>query len=553
MRTGGKTMAAYISNTGKIYSLAPDFFAKGGEGEIYEIIGMNGYVAKIYHEKYRTSLREEKIKTMINKPPADNVINQFTWPIDILYYKNEFVGYVMPRLRNSTKINNVYEYPRPVDKPWNLYIIMAKNLAAAINGVHISGHVCGDLNPNNICVNLMNGLITLVDTDSYHIYDENTQTIYRCVVAMEAFIPHELQNKNLSAAPLPTFTKETDLFSLAILIFSLLMNGCHPFACSNMLASGSVNKPSHNIIEGIFPFITKNDYIKIPKYAPSINILGRKVKSLFKRAFITGYKKPKKRPTAAEWYFGLAELEKSITTCEHNAAHTYYKKLTKCPWCEIDNVMKEMTSTIITQTPKIPQKSNLIHDIRSIFKLLDINIFESSRKSIPKMKYRIFKTEFIHKKIRCLYIQLNFTHNLHNTINTSVNCDIINESGDIIYNDSKQVSIDTTTTDYTYKLDYNKFDIGKYQIQLNIDNSNIINKYIEIVKRQRFKIFPIENKISFTFSIFLWLWSILLIPTAGILAVLAVIPLCFDFVKPKIIAKTISFIFCIFLSLLILI
>lgn len=337
-------MAAYTGSAGKVYSLAPEFFAKGGEGEIYEIIGMNCHVAKIYYEKYRTSLREEKIKTMINKPPADNVINQFTWPIDILYHNNEFVGYIMPRLRNSTKINNIYEYPRLFDKPWNLYIIMAKNLAAAVNGVHISGHVCGDLNPNNICVNFLNGLITLVDTDSYHIYDEKKQTTYRCLVAMEAYIPRELQNKDLSTAPLPTFTKETDLFSLAVIIFSLLMNGCHPFACSNILVSGSANRPAHNIIKGKSPFFSKNEHINIPKYAPPINVLGRKIKSLFWRAFVSGNKKPKKRPTAGEWYFALAKLEKSVKTCENNTKHKYYKKLKICPWCEVDNVMKNLSS-----------------------------------------------------------------------------------------------------------------------------------------------------------------------------------------------------------------
>ena len=545
-------MAAYVGNTGKIYSLAPEFFAKGGEGEIYEIIGMNSYVAKIYYEKNRTSLREEKILTMIKKPPAENVINQFTWPIEILYQNNKFVGYVMPRLRNTYKLNTMYEYPRQADKPWNLYILIAKNLAAAINGVHISGHVCGDLNPNNICVNPINGIITLVDTDSYHIYDDETKATYRCVVAMEAFIPRELQNKNLSSAPLPTFTKETDLFTLAILIFSLLMNGCHPYACSNTLASGSVNKPSHNIIEGLFPFMTKNSAINIPRYAPSINILGRKIKSLFKRSFITGYKKPKKRPTAEEWYFALTDLEQSVTVCEHDASHLYYKKLSKCPWCDINADMKSLTAKVYTQPAKVIQKSNLTHDGRSVFKLLDINIFESSRKSVPSVKLRNFSTEFVYKKIRCLYIQLIFTHYLHNTVNVNVKYNIISENGDIVSENSAETSVDTTTGNYTIAIDYDKFAVGKYQIQANIDNSNIVNKDIEIVKQTKLSLFPIQNKVSFACSIALWIWSAILLSFTGVTAVLPVIPLCFDFIhtnqKVKITAKIVSFIFCVMLS-----
>jgi len=546
-------MAAYVGNTGKIYSLAPEFFAKGGEGEIYEIIGMNSHVAKIYYEKNRTSLREEKIMTMIRKPPAGNVINQFTWPIEILYENKKFVGYVMPRLRNTYKLNTMYEYPRSADKPWNLYIVIAKNLAAAINGVHISGHVCGDLNPNNICVNPMNGIITLVDTDSYHIYDDDTKMYYRCVVAMEAFIPKELQNKNLTTALLPTFTKETDLFTLAILIFSLLMNGCHPFACSNPLASGSVNKPSHNIIEGLFPFMTKNNDINIPRYAPSINILGRKIKALFKRTFITGYKKPKKRPTAEEWYFALAELERSVTVCEQDSSHLYYKKLTKCPWCEINADMKALTSRIYTQPAKVIQKSNLTHDTRSVFKLLDINVFESSRKSVPKIKLRNFSTEFVHKKMRCLYIQFIFTHNLYNTVNVNVKYNIISESGDIVADESVETSVDMTALNYTAAIDYDKFAVGKYQIQANIDNSNIVTKDIEIVKRKKLSVLPIKNKIDFTCSVLLWIWSAVLLSMTGMIAVLPVLPLCIDFIQPnrklKIFAKSVAFIFCVILNL----
>lgn len=37
---------------------------------------------------------------------------------------------------------------------------------------------------------------------------------------------------NLQNAALPTYTENTDNFALAIHIFALLMNGCHPFACA---------------------------------------------------------------------------------------------------------------------------------------------------------------------------------------------------------------------------------------------------------------------------------------------------------------------------------
>lgn len=54
---------------------------------------------------------------------------------------------------------------------------------------------------------------------------------------MADYLAPEMQKKisggiTLRNAPLPTFTKATDLFALAVHVFCLLMNGSHPFACA---------------------------------------------------------------------------------------------------------------------------------------------------------------------------------------------------------------------------------------------------------------------------------------------------------------------------------
>jgi len=88
---------------------------------------------------------------------------------------------------------------------------------------------------------------------------------------------------------------------------------------------------------------------------------------------------------------------------------------------------------------------------------------------------------------------------------------------------------------------------------VNIDKSNIVNKDIEIVKRRKISVFPIKHKISFISSVILWIWSMILVSVTGIAGVVTIIPLCFDFIqsdmKFKVIAKIVSFLMCVMISL----
>ncbi|MEZ4618073.1 MAG: hypothetical protein R2867_21530 [Caldilineaceae bacterium] len=70
-----------------------------------------------------------------------------------------------------------------------------------------------------------NALVTLVDTDSFQIVDEQ-EAYHHCPVGVPEYTPPELQ-----ALPLATTVREPhhDAFGLSVLIFQLLMEGYHPF------------------------------------------------------------------------------------------------------------------------------------------------------------------------------------------------------------------------------------------------------------------------------------------------------------------------------------
>ena len=335
----------YKGKGGKQYTLDQNPFAQGGEGKLYNVIGNPDIVAKIYKNGLNNAEKENKLLIMVDNPPSQQVMSQIAWPLDVLYdSRHSFVGFVMPKLPINEDINVIYEYGASAKYPkitWSNKILIAKNLCAVLGAVHDAGHVVGDLNPKNISVNPNNGRIVFVDTDSYHIEDNGR--VYRCNVGIAEYFPAEIQRKlkggaSLTDIPLPTFSMNSDNFALAVHIFQLLMNGTHPFACRVLPSQPSVAfaQPSDNILNGIFPFMHPNSGTDIPLYAPSMDILPQNMKDLFRRAFVVGHKDPNQRPSAEEWYVALEDLQQELCRCPKKSNHEYYKKLSTCPWCEVD-------------------------------------------------------------------------------------------------------------------------------------------------------------------------------------------------------------------------
>ncbi len=369
----------YVGASGAYYTIIEPALGKGGEGSVYKISEKPDYVLKVFIDKNRTETRHRKLLAMLNTPLSISAMSQVTWPVDVVYDNGRFVGYVMPETKNNEDLNVMYS-----DKyicPLNEKITIAKNLCAAVNSIHEVGQVCGDLNPKNIAVDPRTGNVTLVDTDSYDITDKNKGTEYRCEVGLPEYIAKELQEKlkqskgdDLRTLPLPTFTRETDLFALAVHIFALLMNGCHPFACAVDNSADNIKQlsysqpsiaapqPIENIRNGFFPFYMKKQHITTPLYAPSFDVLPKNIQALFIRAFVDGSKDPHKRPSEEEWYNELSVMQQNLKTCPKDGSHLFPSHNKVCPWCTIENtalpVPKRKTINNNTHSSSSSAKSN---------------------------------------------------------------------------------------------------------------------------------------------------------------------------------------------------
>jgi len=339
----------FIGLNGQTYN-TENSIGKGGEGDVYSIRGLPGFVLKTYNAatlQRSSRTREEKLKAMAASSINSDMV---AWPKDVVYANGRFAGFVMPAVIGYVPLNYLYATD---DKKYNLdlskKITLARNLCAAIHAVHSLGQVCGDLNPANILADPNTGRIMLVDTDSFHIKDIRGR-IYRCEVGMGSFFPAELLSRFnagqvLATMPLPTFTQQTDLFALSVLIFQLLMQGCSPFSCAVSSAvkqkSVACPQPEENILKGNFPFAIPVPGIVPPPYAPDFNYLPPNVRYLFVRAFIDGFSDPMQRPTASEWHKVLGAMKNILVQCAANQLHKYPNNLVECPWCKIDRKMQQ--------------------------------------------------------------------------------------------------------------------------------------------------------------------------------------------------------------------
>lgn len=197
----------------------------------------------------------------------------------------------------------------------------------------------GEANHGNVGVYENTSIVSMMDCDSFHL--ANGQ--HRCGVCMPGYAAPELlkhmRNANTmryDEAPLNTFTRNTDLFSLATHIFRLLMNGVSPYNgidTTVRTSSDVVGAGDEPVEKGMYVF--RQGFVPYHPACPPKHVLTDRLLELFNRAFLYG--EQSSRPSALEWHSALMEYQSLLKYCRAKSSHQYYKKLSCCPWCEAEN------------------------------------------------------------------------------------------------------------------------------------------------------------------------------------------------------------------------
>lgn len=361
-------MAEYLGRNGARYELGA-LIGRGGEGDIYEVVGQPGIVAKIYKDAKYTSLASvtrdphdylrRKICCMLDSPldgwlsdiAGASRILTVAWPQDTLSMSSGlFAGFTMPRVDGKRTIHTAYRERERQQLfrhyTWRSAIAIAYNLAASVAYLHDKGIVVGDFNSNNIMID-GDGYVTLIDADSFNVSNPKTGSLFKCMVGVAEVLAPELQGRDLSQTS-SVFTKQSDCFSLAIHLFHLLANNTHPFGCASLASTGassSTNPIATNIARGQCPYVSSSTQ-KGQDTVPDLESFPQEIRDLFDRVFtydVTTALRPAtiaRRPSAAEWRDALERLHQSdFTNCANG--HVYLKQYATrygmCPWCAVNN------------------------------------------------------------------------------------------------------------------------------------------------------------------------------------------------------------------------
>ena len=211
----------------------------GLEGDVYktELTDKGtSLVAKIFNRSHCTRRREEKIKLFLNRYKKDkfgNITEGYFFAGICFPYRalendqGEFVGYLMPEakgvelseLLTSVRFNEVLPN---ADK--RTLINIALNILEKILFLHQHDILLGDVSAKNILVRNSREVF-FVDTDSYQIGRFPSPNF------TDNFVPPENQARLDKGERHADFmrTQGNELFSIAVLLFNILMMGQYPY------------------------------------------------------------------------------------------------------------------------------------------------------------------------------------------------------------------------------------------------------------------------------------------------------------------------------------
>lgn len=303
---------------------------RGGEGEVYEVVGQPALVAKLYLRNVEPE-RAEKLRAMPQLLTPK--LAAFTaWPHDVLTDRSgKVVGFLMPRI-SAHDVHKVYG-PKSRQRifpeaDWRLLVRTALNTARAFAVVHESGLLVADVNHGGIMVS-QDATVHLIDCDSFQV-TVRAKT-FLCEVGVEEFTPPELQGGSFRGV---TRNANHDNFGLAVLIFQLLMLGRHPFAGRHQGKGDLSIGEAIALCKYAFSRDKKRTLMEPPPSAAPVLVAGQEIAELWEQAFSPMSKLGAARPTAEQWVFALKRLEGQFARCTNHGGH-YFAGGISCPWCPI--------------------------------------------------------------------------------------------------------------------------------------------------------------------------------------------------------------------------
>ena len=291
----------------------------GGQGEVYDV-ECNGkhYALKWYFKHMATSTQKSILENLISRGAPDT---SFLWPQDLIFkVQGEPFGYIMPlRPKNYKSIVDMMK--RRAEPSFYALCRAAFNLTNGYQKLHAMGYSYRDISFGNLFFDPDNGDVLICDNDNVSANGIDNSSVYGTPRFMA---PEIVVGK---AKP----SRNTDLFSLAVLLFYMFMMG-HPLEGKLEADIKCMDIHAMNKLYGTNPVFvfdpTNKTNRPVKGYQDNVliywDLYPQQLKDLFTQSFTEGLKAPNKRVTEKRWLEAFANLMSGITVCPNCGAEIFY-------------------------------------------------------------------------------------------------------------------------------------------------------------------------------------------------------------------------------------
>lgn len=310
----GTILTSGSSNQYQVVSL----LGAGGQGEVYDVV-CNGkhFALKWYFKHMATQEQKAILDNLIARGAPDDC---FLWPQDLIFKSvGESFGYIMPlRPKNYKSIVDMMK--RRAEPSFYALCRAAYNLTNGYEKLHAMGFSYRDISFGNLFFDPDNGDVLICDNDNVSANGVDTGSVYGTPRFMA---PEIVVGK---AKP----SRNTDLFSLAVLLFYMFMMG-HPLEGKLEANIKCMDIHAMNKLYGTDPVFVfdPNNKSNRPVRGYQDNVLiywdlyPQSIKDLFIQSFTVGLTTPGKRVTEKKWMETFANLMCGMTTCSCGAEVFY--------------------------------------------------------------------------------------------------------------------------------------------------------------------------------------------------------------------------------------
>lgn len=342
----------------------------GGQGEVY-LVDVQGapYALKWYYPESATDSQREILKVLIDKGSPDP---RYLWPVELVTdpAKSDF-GYLMavrePRYKGVSDL-----LTRRVNPSLRSIITACINLPDSFLQLHAEGLCYRDISQGNVFFDPNTGEILICDNDNVGVDGGQTSILGTPRFMAPEVVRHE-------AMP----STQTDLFSLAVLLFLMLINH-HPLDgrkeaeihCFDLKAMIQLYGESP-----VFIFDPADDSNRpVPGTHPNPLIFWpiypKFVRDLFVRSFTDGLTDPvhgRIRETA--WRTAMRKLRDSIFYCTCGAENFYDPDALRASGGVMPNCWKCRRQLVLPPRIRIGKKTTVM--LNSEAKLFGYHLTES--------------------------------------------------------------------------------------------------------------------------------------------------------------------------------